>query len=75
VAEATGVTLPEHEDYRTLSGLVLKSLGRVAVPGDTVTVALPSTVDGSAGEVRLRVESVRRHVPDAVSIMDGGGPR
>jgi CBS domain containing-hemolysin-like protein len=69
VADATGITLPEHEDYRTLSGLMLQRLGRVAVPGDTLTLVLPP------GEVHLRVETVRRHVPDTVTVLHSGGTR
>ncbi|MEV4508504.1 hemolysin family protein [Dactylosporangium sp. NPDC049525] len=60
VARTTGVTLPEGDDYDTVSGLVLQRLGRVARPGDTVDVATPA--------VRLEVVSVHRHVPDTVRI-------
>ena len=33
-----GVTVPEHEDYETLAGLINLDLGRLAEVGDTVTV-------------------------------------
>ncbi len=42
VAHETGIELPEG-DYETVAGLLLKRLGRVAVPGDVVSVDLPPT--------------------------------
>jgi CBS domain containing-hemolysin-like protein len=73
VADATGLVLPSSPNYDTLSGLVLQRLGRVPAPGDEVVTELPPvlTSDGTAvspGRARLRVESVRRHVPDEVSM-------
>jgi CBS domain containing-hemolysin-like protein len=72
-AEATGVVLPSSPTYDTLSGLVLQRLGRVPTPGDEVLVELPPVLSPDAepvspGQARLRVESVRRHVPDEVSL-------
>lgn len=37
-SEHLGVTVPEHEDYETLAGLITLDLGRLAEVGDTVTV-------------------------------------
>jgi CBS domain containing-hemolysin-like protein len=73
VAEATGVVLPSSPRYDTLSGLVLQRLGRVPAPGDEVLASLPLVRSPDAepvspGQARLRVESVRRHVPDEVSL-------
>jgi len=73
VAEATGVVLPSSPRYDTLSGLVLQHLGRVPSPGDEVLASLPPVLSPDAepvspGRARLRVESVRRHVPDEVSL-------
>ncbi|HEV7706800.1 MAG TPA: hemolysin family protein [Asanoa sp.] len=73
VAEATGVVLPSSPRYDTLSGLVLQRLGRVPAPGDEVLASLPLVLSPDAepvspGQARLRVESVRRHVPDEVSL-------
>jgi CBS domain containing-hemolysin-like protein len=73
VEDATGITLPDSHLYETLSGLVLQRLGRTAEPGDEMTVDLPVEYDGEGeplpgGTVALRVESVRRHVPDRVRI-------
>jgi len=83
VAEATGVTLPEDDVYDTLSGLVLLRLGRVPRPGDETSVELPPRFDDGGhpvaqGSARLRVASVRRHVPATVLLtrigdrQDGG---
>jgi len=58
VADATGVELPTSEHYDTLSGLVLRRLGRMARVGDEV----------EAGEVRLRVVAVHRQVPKTVRL-------
>lgn len=59
VADATGVELPESEHYDTLSGLVLRALGRMARVGDQVEV------DGAL----LRVVAVHRQVPRTVRLM------
>jgi CBS domain containing-hemolysin-like protein len=58
VGEATGITLPDSHLYETLSGLVLQRLGRTAEPGDEIAI------EGAT----LRVESVKRHVPETVRI-------
>jgi CBS domain containing-hemolysin-like protein len=41
VAEATGIELPEEEDYDTVAGLIVDRLGRFPTIGDRLTVALP----------------------------------
>lgn len=38
VEDITGTTLPEHEDYDTIAGLVLQLLGKVPTVGDTAEV-------------------------------------
>lgn len=73
VEDATGVALPDSHLYETLSGLVMQRLGRTAEPGDEMTVELPAELDDEgeqlpAEKVTLRVESVKRHVPDKVRI-------
>ena len=45
VASATGISLPEHDDYDTIAGLFLQLLGRMPEPGDQVVVPLPVRVD------------------------------
>ncbi len=69
VAQATGVELPEHENYDTLSGLVLDRLGRTAEEGDTVLVRWSSRDDEGeelVHQTRLDVVTTHRFVPDTV---------
>jgi len=71
VWQTTGVTLPEHEDYDTVSGLIMDRLGRVAEEGDTLEVAWDDRDEQGVPEVhrvRLDVLSVQRYVPDTVRI-------
>jgi CBS domain containing-hemolysin-like protein len=58
VADATGVDLPEAPEYDTISGLVMRELGRVPSVGDRVELA----------EAVLSVESVDRRVPESVRL-------
>ena len=58
IADATGVELPGHDSYDTVSGLVLSRLGRTARVGDEVEV----------DEVSVRVAAVARNVPATVVI-------
>lgn len=58
VRDATGVALPESAHYDTLSGLVLRVLGRMARVGDDVVVT----------GARLRVVAVHRQVPRTVRV-------
>jgi CBS domain containing-hemolysin-like protein len=44
IASATGIVLPEHDDYDTVAGLFLRMLGRMPEPGDRVAVPLPTRV-------------------------------
>lgn len=71
VQEATGIALPDDEDYDTVSGLVMARLGRVPVVGDEVVVELPHRFDHDGRpvppeRVLLRVQTVLRHVPGLV---------
>jgi CBS domain containing-hemolysin-like protein len=73
VEEATGITLPDSEDYETVSGLVMAQLGRVPVVGDELSVVLPRRYghDGRPvpwERVSLKVLSVLRHVPGVVLV-------
>ncbi|MGH3858812.1 hemolysin family protein [Actinokineospora sp.] len=72
IADATGIALPEHEDYDTVSGLVLLHLGRVPKVGDEVEllVATPSHEDVPPAPrlVSVRVMTIARHVPATVLV-------
>ena len=58
LAELTGVELPEEEDVETVAGLMARELGRVPIPGATVTVqGLTLTAEGAKGR-RNRVGTV-----------------
>lgn len=69
VAQLTSIELPEHENYDTLSGLVLDRLGRTAEEGDSVLVRWTSR-DGEGDEyvhqTRLDVVTTQRFVPETV---------
>jgi len=50
VAGVTGVSLPTHDDYDTVGGLVMRSLGRIPDRGDHAVVALPATIPDDGDE-------------------------
>ncbi|ATW47224.1 hemolysin family protein [Streptomyces peucetius] len=58
IEDATGIDLPEEEDYDTVAGLIIDRLGRFPAIGDRLTV------DG----VHIQVLSLDRHVPERVRI-------
>jgi CBS domain containing-hemolysin-like protein len=71
VEEATGISLPEDEDYDTVSGLVMARLGRVPVVGDEVVIPLPRRFDHDGRimpleRARVTVQTVLRHVPGLI---------
>ncbi|HEY0475792.1 MAG TPA: hemolysin family protein [Kribbella sp.] len=71
VAEATGIELPEDDDYETVSGLIMARLGRIPVTGDELFVELPQRFDRDGRPLpmeraRLTVRTVLRHVPGLV---------
>jgi CBS domain containing-hemolysin-like protein len=73
VAEATGVRLPEGDDYETVSGLVMARLGRIPVIGDAIVVELATRFDHDGRPVppefvQLRVQTIERHVPGVVTM-------
>ncbi|MFD3373743.1 MULTISPECIES: hemolysin family protein [unclassified Streptomyces] len=63
VAQATGIELPEEDDYDTVAGLIVDRLGRFPAIGDRVTVELP---DG--GRAVIDVRTLDRHVPERVRL-------
>ncbi|MFD0888185.1 hemolysin family protein, partial [Streptosporangium algeriense] len=74
IERATRLSLPESDDYDTVAGLVLATLGRMAEPGDRVSVTLalesdPLDDDGEQeAEAILTVLSVHRRVPEWVRL-------
>ncbi|MGW0464860.1 hemolysin family protein [Streptomyces sp. NPDC003027] len=58
IEEATGIDLPEEDDYDTVAGLIIDRLGRFPTIGDRLTV----------DDVRIEVLSLDRHVPERVRI-------
>lgn len=63
VAEATGIELPEEDDFDTVSGLIVDRLGRFPAIGDRVTVELPGW-----GDAVIDVRTLDRHVPENVRL-------
>lgn len=63
VADATGIELPEEDDYDTVAGLIVDRLGRFPAIGDRLTVEL---LDG--GRALIDVRTLDRHVPERVRI-------
>ncbi|MBF9128914.1 HlyC/CorC family transporter [Plantactinospora sp. S1510] len=72
VADSTGITLPEAPEYDTVSGLVMRELGRVPEVGDRLEIRLSSDSDGEHEESQPRahveVLAVDRHVADSVRL-------
>ncbi|WP_151484842.1 hemolysin family protein [Streptomyces albicerus] len=63
VAGATGIELPEEEDYDTVAGLIVDRLGRFPAIGDRVTVEL-----AGGGHAVIDVRTLDRHVPERVRL-------
>jgi CBS domain containing-hemolysin-like protein len=66
VGDATGLVLPEDEDYDTVAGLLVRELGRIPARGDQVQVPLPVIIPEDDDE-----EPVHEHVLMRVERMDG----
>jgi len=67
VEDVTGVPLPEHEDYDTIAGLVLREFGRIPLAGDATELLLPERHNGDDGDD----EQPRRWAVLRVEHMDG----
>ncbi|MEU4793974.1 hemolysin family protein [Micromonospora tulbaghiae] len=70
VADSTGIELPEAPEYDTLSGLVMRELGRVPEVGDRLEIPVATDGDWPASGPRVLVEvlAVDRHVADSVRL-------
>jgi CBS domain containing-hemolysin-like protein len=71
VEVATGIALPEDENYDTLSGLVMHRLGRMAQQGDRVQVEWDTRDEHGHPQhcaVRIDVLTLARHVPELVVV-------
>lgn len=72
VADSTGIALPEAPEYDTISGLVMRELGRVPEVGDRLEIRLPADTDGDQHEsprrAAVEVLAVDRHVADSVRL-------
>jgi CBS domain containing-hemolysin-like protein len=75
VADSTGIALPEGPEYDTLSGLVMRELGRVPEVGDRLEISLSADADNGQVSPRALVEvlAVDRHVADSVRLQVAGG--
>lgn len=60
VEDATGVELPDHEDYDTIGGLVMRELGKIPSAGDRVEVAVPDRTDPDEPGENLATLTVER---------------
>ena len=58
VEDLTGIELPENEDYDTIAGLVVRTLGRIPVAGDVAEVPVPDRSDAEELRERLAILSV-----------------
>jgi CBS domain containing-hemolysin-like protein len=66
VLDATGLSLPEHEDYDTVAGLLVQYLGRIPQREDAVDVPLPVVIPDDDDE-----EPIHEHAHLRVVRMDG----
>ncbi|WP_101524410.1 hemolysin family protein [Nocardioides houyundeii] len=78
VEDVSGIELPEHEDYDTIAGLVVRELGRVPAAGDVAELVVPfRTEDGETQEreVTLTVERMEGLRVDRVALRVSATPR
>lgn len=70
IADSTGIELPAAPEYDTLSGLVMRELGRVPEVGDRLEIELPAELDTPQEQPHALVEvlAVDRHVAESVRL-------
>ncbi len=66
IADATGIDLPEHEDYDTVAGLLIRALGRIPERGDEIAVDLPVVLPDDDDD-----DPVLEHATLKVTAMEG----
>lgn len=75
--EPIGIRLPESEDYDTVGGLVVVTLGRIPTPGECVRldgVSLTVLQAEPTRVTRVRVERAAARAPEEpAQVWDGGG--
>jgi CBS domain containing-hemolysin-like protein len=60
VEDATEVELPDHDDYDTVAGLVMRELGKIPAPGDRIELPVPDRTDPHGPRERLVTLTVQR---------------
>jgi CBS domain containing-hemolysin-like protein len=60
VEDVTEVELPDHDDYDTVAGLVMRELGKIPAPGDRVELPVPDRTDPHEPRERLVTLTVQR---------------
>ncbi len=68
VEDFTGMSLPEHEDYATIAGLVLRELGQVPSVGDAAELELPGVSDPDSEGAPPRRATLRVEKMDGLRI-------
>src|SRR6478752_3608580 len=58
VEDLTGIELPDHEDYDTIGGLVMRALGRVPAVGDLAEIRVPDRSDVDDPREQLAILTV-----------------
>ncbi len=58
VEDLTGIELPDHEDYDTIGGLVMRELGRVPAVGDLAEIKVPDRSDPDEPREQLAILTV-----------------
>jgi CBS domain containing-hemolysin-like protein len=70
IEDGTGIDLPEHDDYDTVAGLVLRALGKLPMAGDVAHVGLPTDPEHPdvVRVARLHVERMEGRRIDRIRI-------